>query len=316
MYLASVLISLCLSAFFAGCRQPEEKKYVIGIANPSPEDKEITLGIRKGMERFGYIEGKNTTYLLSEDSRTVGADIRDMAAKNASLIFTVTTPATKAAQEAVERSKISVVFAMYDPVESGVIKSLSAPGINVTGVQIRGSIPKAIEWLLQAVPRVKHLYVPTAYDTKAARQSIEDIRTASSMLKLRVTVSEVSSVEQLRASLSSIPKDVDAIFIPHSILVVSHLDAVVEAAVRRRLPVASGGHAEYNKGVMISYGNDQLRTGEQAARLTQKILGGTAPANLPAERADFFLGINLRTARSIGMVIPDDVLRQADFVVR
>lgn len=268
------------------------------------------------MPKFGYIEGKNLKYIKSEGKKDFEADLKDMVSKHVDLIFTVTTPAAKMAKKITEGTNIPVVFVVYDAVESGLVKSLTDPGGNLTGVQLRGSVPKTVEWMLNVVPGAKHIFVPVKFDTGAARMSIEDLKKSAAKSGLKLTVSEVGTAEELRTSLSNIPKDIDAVFIIHSILIVSNIDEIIDTTIRKKIPPVSSGHDHYKRGALISYGNVDDGTGFQAARLTNSILRGTPPADLPVEIADFSLGINLKTARTIGIEISNDILQQTEYIVR
>ena len=103
---------------------------------------------------------------------------------------------------------------------------------------------------------------------------------------------------------------------PDSLLSTSLRDTV-EAATKLKLPV-SGANVEVVKtfGVLTSYGFDQINSGKQAARLASQILQGIKPADLPVETAEFYLAINLKVAKAIGLDIPDEILRQAELIVR
>jgi len=206
---------------------------------------------------------------------------------------------------------------MYDPVRSGVVKSLTEPGGNITGVQLRGSTQKSLEFLLAILPKAKHILVPVKFDTGGAPQSLEELKQNAVKFGLKLTVSEVNTVEDLRASMSSIPKDADALFMVHSWLVGSNMDIILENAIKQKVPVFSAGHVDYKNGVVLSYAPTDDRAGMQAARLADSILNrDTLPADLPVETADFLLGINLKTAQAMGLEIPNDILQQADFIVR
>jgi len=314
--LATAIVLTGILMVISGCKKAAEKTYTVGIVNPNLGDKLITEGFLEGMKKHGYLEGKNITYIVSQKTDTMDADIISMMARNVDLIFTVTTPATRAAQKVGEGTKIPIVFVMYDPVESGVVKSLREHGNTITGIKIRGSTPKAIEWLLKIDPNIKQIYIPVAFDTKAAEQSIKDVKDFVSGKDIKLIISEVNTAEELKASLSSIPREVDAIFIPHSIIVLSNLKTLMDSAIKLKLPVVSSGHAEFKEGVVVSYGQDQLRTGSQASRLADSILKGTPPSGLPVETADFFLGINVKSAQAMGLTIPNDILQQADHIVR
>lgn len=311
-----LLLSASLLVLFPGCKK--EKVFTIGFVNPNPGEKEGARGFLSNLPKFGYIEGKNLNYIKCEgkDEKDIEAALKDMVAKRVDLIFTITTPATRMAKKITEGTNIPVVFVSYDAVESGLVKSLINPGGNLTGVQLRGSVPKAVEWLLTVAPGTKHIFVPVKFDTGAARMSLEDLKKNAAKSGLKLLVSEIATIEELHASLSSMPKDIDAVFIIHSILIDSNIEAIIDTATKRKIPLVSSGHEHYKKGAVISYGDVDDRTGLQAARLANSILRGSSPADLPVEIANFSLGINLKTAREAGIEIPDDILQQADFIIR
>lgn len=308
------LVASFLLVSLSGCKR--EKVFTIGFVDPNPGEKEGAHGFLSNMPRFGYIEGRNLNYIMCEGEKDIEAALKDMVAKRVDLIFTMTTPATRMARKITEGTNIPVVFVVYDAVEAGLVKSLPEPGGNLTGVQLRGSVPKAIEWLSVIAPGTKHLFVPVKFDTSAAKMSMEDLKKSAAKLGLKLTISEVATAEELDASLSSMPKDIDAIFIIHSILIGSYIETIIDAAMKRKIPLVSSGHEHYRKGAVLSYGDVDDRTGLQAARLADNILRGTPPADLPVEIANFSLGINLKTARSIGIEISNDILQQTDFIVR
>ena len=163
------------------CQQPpvHKKNYLIGIVNPNQGSREMNRGFKEGLAQNGYIEGENTTFITSTSSFELDQAIQDMIARNVDLIFAVTTPAAQKAKEATQGKNIPVVFAIQDPVASGLVKSLANPEGNLTGIQIRGSVPKALEWMLNVSPGIKNIFVPIKFDTKAARQSLEDLRAAT-----------------------------------------------------------------------------------------------------------------------------------------
>jgi len=311
-------ITLSLLLFtLPGCKK--EKVFTIGYINPNPEEEEGAQGFLRNMPRFRFIEGKNLTYIKFEgrDSNGMKAALRDMVANHADLIFTMTTPAAQFAKQATKGTHIPVLFVHYDAVRSGLVKSLTNPGGNITGIQLRGSTQKALEFLKAIAPGTKHIFVPVTFDTGGAVHSLEELKQEVTKFGFRLTISEVTTVKELQASMASMPEDVDAIFMVHSWLIGSNLNVVIDTAIKRKIPVISAGHVDYKNGVVLSYGPIDDRTGSQAARLAHSILNdGILPADLPVETADFFLGINLKTAQAIGIEIPNDVLQQADFIVR
>lgn len=314
---AAVGVLVCVS--YAGCqRHTEARHYVIGYVDPNPEEKEGAPGFLRNMEGHGYIEGKNVTYIKvqSKDKQVIEQALRDMAARRVDLILTMSTPPVKMARELTRGTNISIVFIMYDAVGAGIVKSLVDHDVNITGVQLQGSTPKALEWLSAISPRARHLFVPVTFDTGAAKQSLEKLKQSCDEARFKLTVAEVKTVEELHAALSTMPGDIDAVFMLHSWLVGSHVEDVIREANKRRIPVISAGHVDYRNGLVMSYAPTDDSAGSQAARLAHKILHGTSPAYLPIENADVFLGINLKAARDAYLEVPEDVVRRADYIVR
>jgi len=311
-----IFLLLAFSLLVSSCTKPKEKEYTIGIINPNPGLKKIIDGFISGLNAEGYVEGENVNYIRHEQSTGIESAARNMAADNADLIFTATTPATKSTLKAVKDFGTPVVFgSVFDPLHAGIVKTLSVPGGNATGIQISGSTEKALEWLLKIAPGIQHIFTPLSFDTKAARLSLADLKSGTDKLDIKLTVAEVTSVDELQKALSSMPDDIDAIFVLNSILIVSNLDLTVKKAIEKQLPVGSGT-GQYLNGVTISYGQDLFSSGRQASRLAHKILLGTSPGDIPVEITDYFLGINLKTAMASGLLIPENILQQADRIVR
>jgi putative ABC transport system substrate-binding protein len=294
---------------------PKENKYVIGIINPNPKLIAVTNGFKSEMTGHGYIEGENITYVNVDNSGEIDSALLDFKEQTVDLVLTFTTPATKKAKNALKGTGIPVVFTSFDPVRGGIVKSLSNQEENITGIKVGGNTQKALEWLLAISPETRRILVPVKFDTKAASLSLAALKEGAAKLKVDLIVSNVETIEDLQATLSSMPEDVGAIFILNSIFIVTNLDLIVETAIKHKIPTG-GGSGQYKNGLTITYGRSHKRSGENAGRLAHKILHGTPASSLPIETEDFFLGINLRTARASGLKIPYFVLDQADFIIR
>jgi putative ABC transport system substrate-binding protein len=118
------------------------------------------------------------------------------------------------------------------------------------------------------------------------------------------------------AAIENIPEEADAIFILPDSLLGTRLDKLIEIANTRKLPTSGPSNILIEMGALTVYGVREDVTVKQAARLTDRILSGIKPADLPVEIAEFSLAINLKTAEIIGLDISDEVLRQADTIIR
>lgn len=318
LFFFGLLVMVVIGAgihYLANVDSPPGEKYVVGVVNPNAGSRQITLGFLAGLAELGFEEGRNLTVLRWEKKQGMERAVRDMIAAKADLLFTVTTPATRMAKELTRENGIPVIFAMHSPVESGIIGSLSHPGGNLTGVQISGSVPKSLEWFLKIFPGTQHIFVPIKFDTQAARLSLKQLREAARTMGVKINAREVDTEKELNDVLGSLPGDVDALFLLNSIFISSQAEKIIETARKRKLPVgASIGKGP--KGAVVSYSPQFLSMGKQASRLASQVFAGERPADLPAEIAFFFLTINLEAADQLGLDIPNDILVQADSIIR
>lgn len=309
-----------MSASQYGCKHPlaAKKNYRVGIINPSSGLTEVVTGFKKGMAAHGYRDGKNITYLEHNPIKLAKVDttIQSMLASGIDLLFVTTTPATLKAKRAVAGTKVPVVFTpVFAPVESGIVTSLSMPDGNLTGVRVGGSIAKTLGWLLAVRPQTKKIFVPLPYEDKAASSTLNDLTAAAKKFAIEVDAVNITTKEDLEKALAQIPADADSVWLSCSTLLFSNLKEIVAVATAHDLPVASSTHQQA-EGVLVSYGVNFSLLGQQASRMADKILQGASPADLPVETAEFFLGVNLPKGRELGITIPDDIIEQADFVVR
>lgn len=306
-----IILCVCMSS----CRSTEQPELlVVGLLNPNKGTQEISQGFIDGLKEYDRDNRIRIINYQCETPCDLDSALQELIDQNVSLLFTVTTPATKKAKTLTSDKNIPVVFSMNDPVKSGVINSLANPGGNVTGIQIRGSVPKALEWLLTLVPSVEHILVPIKFDTKAAKQSLEDLEKAAALLGKKITVAEINTPSELDNFLSNIPEDIDAFFFLHSIFIVSNAEKIAARAHEKKIVTASA-IASSEKGVLMSFSPRPYEAGRQASRLAYNVLEGEAAAAIPAEVANFFLGINLDAARKLGLTVSDQILLQADYII-
>jgi len=316
----SLLFLLLFIFFLAACSEGQlSKNYTVGVVNLNKEHDKVFLGFKKGLTALGYTEGKNITFIYNGSRSKMPDlvnDLQSLIDQKVDLILSITTPATKKTKKMTAGTGIPVVFApVFDPVESGIVQSLVKPGGNLTGIKVGGHSGKALDWLLKIAPDIKNISVPFNSKNRATVQSLQSLQQTADKVGVTLAVNEVDNKKELALLFEKLPDKTDALWLLNSHFLVKNTKLFVDAAIKYGLPLGSST-SQVDEGVMVTYGQNTSRTGELAAGLADKILQGVSPASLPVEITDFFLGINLKTANSIGIDISDDILHVADTIIR
>jgi putative ABC transport system substrate-binding protein len=276
---------------------------------------------RQGLRDAGYVEGRDISIDWWDgqgDYGQVSEAIAGMLARKVDVIVVSGTQAAIAARRAT--SSIPIVMALVaDPVGSGLVESLARPGGNVTGLSamVAELATKRLQLLKEAMPkasRVTAIYNPNApYNRKVIRL----LRAAAPGLEVELSFIPTSSVEALRAALLGLRRSkVDALMVLDDAFMAQHEETILQLVSGARLPAVFGPKPRSAQGALISYAPDYLDQFRRAAGYVDKILKGALPANLPIEQPTRFeLVINLKTARTLGLTIPQSVLLQASEVI-
>jgi len=321
LQLGFVILLVITGLLLTGCGgAPKTKTYTIGVINPSLNQEDTVKGFKEGMTELGYVEGKNVTYVYEGP---VSADKLDAVAQGLvkaklNLILALTTPATKAAQKATAGTDIAVVFLpVTDPVGAGVVASLTKPGGNTTGVTYLTQEGKRLEWLLRVAPTIKQVYIVYNPKDQSPVLALKMVSETATKLGVELITREASTPEQVEAAFKDIPKEADAIFLLPDSVINARVKDWFKLAIERKLPTSGPNVATVNDGALTAYGVDlAIAAKKQAARLAHRIFQGDKPAGLPVEMADYFTAINLQIAQAIGLNVPDDIVRQANTVIR
>ncbi|HEX2908695.1 MAG TPA: ABC transporter substrate-binding protein [Phototrophicaceae bacterium] len=318
-----VLVSLFLAAC-GGSQTPTTVK--IGIVYASTTLEQLVDNIKVGMTAQGYEEGKTVTYLYdkptsasSNSPEELTAQVQKLVQAQVDLIITVGTPATQAAKDATQGTTMPIVFVpIADPVQAGFVQSITHPGGNITGVATPPSLQgKRLEYLPTIVPNLKRIYIPyDAVDT-SAEVYLNVIRETAAKLGIELVLQPVKTADEALAAINTIPEDVQAIFIlPGGPLISNKSKELIAISLQKKLPLFVSSPAQVDQGALSAYNFNNEVVGKQAARLVIAILKGVKPADTPVESADFFLSLNLKTAKAIGLTISDSVLRYAETIIR
>ena len=312
----AIFTSLSLSACGAS---GQNKVYKIGVVNLAAAFDPILDGFKDGMEEAGYVEGQNMTYIYdgpAANPDALDAIFENLKSQKVDLVLTFGTLTTLRAKESLAGTDIPVIFGpVTDPVASGIVDDILRPGGNITGIRTGNPTPKRLEWLLKIAPNIKRIYVFNNPNDNSSVQALAALSETAPNFNVELEVVDASNPDEIITSLSAMPEDVDAIFIPASATFEANIDKFVKVANEKKLPLAAPATANTWQGALTSFGHDNVPLGRQASRLADQILRGAKPSDLPIESADLFVAINLTTADTIGLNISNDVIRQADIVV-
>jgi len=317
------LASAAALAPFAARAQPKRRVYRVGVLETTAlrANTENFDRFRKGMEERGYVEGPSLVIAYrSAEGRTerFAPLAAELVRSKVDLILARGTPAALAAKRATSEIPI-VMAAVSDPVESGLAASLARPGGNVTGLTSASAelAPKRLDTLKALVPKMRKVAVYANLDNLAAQATWKDTDQAARSMGLEALLLDVRSSEKIAPAFElAVKEGANALLVGIETLAQSNRDAIVELAARHRLPAMYSAREFVDAGGLVSYGVNYADLYYRAAGYADRILKGARPAELPIERpAKFSLFINRRSANSLGVVIPPDLLLRADWTV-
>lgn len=320
----AVAAVLLLTGTFAAQAQQVARMYRVGLvsSSPGPASAPFSGALRQGLRELGYVEGNN---VIVEERFTQGRPERvpDVIAELIGLkVDVLVVGATVSALEAKKATTtVPIVFAyLVDPVATGIVSSLARPGGNITGVTAwiggMGFAGKWMELLKEVVPDVSHVAVLSNSANPACAPVVREIEAAAQTLKVKLDVLDAANAtnpDKLFAAIgASGAHGVIAACDPFFILNRAQL---VQFAASKRLPAMYFSKLFVDAGGLMSYGPNQLDSFRRAATYVDKILKGANPADLPIEQPTRFdLVINMKTAKALGLTIPQRVLLRAEVI--
>jgi ABC-type uncharacterized transport system substrate-binding protein len=327
--LSLILAFALLAASLPSSGQQPAKVYRIGIlfsglpTPASPAQARNREAMIEGLRERGYIEGQN---LVIERRYTEGQEARapslaaELVSLKPDLIIADGTRQVRAVQQASSTIPI-VMFGVIEPVQRKVIASLAHPGGNVTGltdtvgVEIVG---KYLQLLKEAVPKVSRAAV-LGYSSTGADHTIlqREMEAAARALDLTLQVYTVGNPQELEGAFAAIDKARPAALLvgPHPFFG-NHARRIVEFAAQSRLPAVYPFRVFVDNGGLMCYEASQPALYRGVAYYVDRILKGAKPGDLPVEQpTKFELAINLKTAKALGLIIPEPLLMRADQLI-
>jgi putative ABC transport system substrate-binding protein len=301
----------------------QEPPHIAWLWPGTPEGSAAAFGAFKdGMRENGLVEGKDykldMRYAEGKYER-LPALAEELVKLNPSMILMSTIAAVRAAQKATKT--IPIVFvSVNDPVGSGLVASLAQPGGNTTGLssQNEDAVNKNIEFLREVLPRASRIGVLTNPNNPSNLKMFDRIRAVVSTFGITARAFEVSSPSGLAAAFSAIAQ-----YRPNALVVLPEAtfydqrSVISKLATGQRIPTFTSVSEFVTSGCLMSFGPNRLELNRRSAIYVKKILGGAKPANMPVEQPTRFdLTVSLKTAKALGITIPQSVLLRADEVIQ
>jgi len=306
----------------AAAQQQVGKLSRIGVLmNLYSPDAHPPQALRQRLRDLGYVEGQNLVidwrYQLGGTDR-LAALAAELVRLKPDVIVADVTVAIRAAMQAT--STIPIVMASSaDAVGGGLVTSLGRPGGNVTGVttMLAEMSAKRLQLLKEVAPNVSRVAVLWDPAIPWHRALLKEVEAAAPALRLQPVVIAVRNRDDLGDAFSEMTKGrVDAVFVSHTMTPRAR-GQMIDLAAKRRMPTMFMDRDYVAAGGLMSYGSDFSEEFRHAAEYVEKILKGAKPADLPVEQpTKFELIINLKTAKALGLTIPQSLLSRADEVIQ
>ena len=317
-----LLFALTVALATAASAEQPNKVPVVGVLTLTAGASDpFVESLRQGLRQLGYVEGRNIriefrTANDHPDGLPVLAD--ELVRLNVDVIVATNSLAAQALQHAT--STIPIVVALFDPVVAGLVTNLAHPGGNITGFSFMAIElgTKRLQLLKEAIPKLKRVAVLWNPDAPVTWKIVEDLKAVAPSLSIELVSVRVRTPEEFDAAFQAVARaNAQALYVVGDPLVYAYRTTLARLVTKSRLPSIGGSRHYADGGGLMSYGasmQDQMR---RSADSVDKILKGTKPGDLPIEQPTRFeFVVNLKTAKALGIAIPQSILVRADEVIR
>ena len=298
----------------------------IGFLSPSsladPRTLRLLGAFREGLRELGYLEGQNIAiefrWAEGKYDRLPGL-AAELVRLKVDIIVAAALPAIEAAKQATGTIPIVMVSSL-DPVATGFVASLARPGSNITGSSAMAPelVGKQLELLKEVVPKVSRVAFLGNPASLGYAPQVRHAQDAARALGIGLQPLEARSPGEIDSAFAAMTRErAGALIVLLDVMFTEHRARIADLATKHRLPTVYGLHEYAEAGGLMAYGSSFVDRSRRAATFVDKILKGAKPADLPIEQPTTFeLAINLRTAKALGLTIPQSLLLRADQIIQ
>ena len=321
----AAVASAVLAPILVRAAEPDQRVVRLGFVDPSSPSNVPSVFVtafRGRLRELGWVEGQNLDieFRWAEGQYDrLPSLMAEVVARKVDVIVTYGTVAAIAAKKAT--STIPIVDAsMGDPIGTGLATSLARPGGNLTGLSmgwVDGLGGKWLEMLQETVPRLTTVAAIVNLDNPVERDLAKDLETIAAARHLKLRIIGIRGADAVDGALEQARQQAQALVVSADPIIGRKRRQITEFAAKHRLPAMYGMREFVDAGGLMAYGPSVSDMFRRAAEYVDKILKGAKPADLPIEQpTKFELVVNLKTARALGITIPQSILVRADEVIR
>jgi putative ABC transport system substrate-binding protein len=323
MFVAVLALSLLAAPLAADAQQTGKVPRIGWLGVSSASDRPALLdAFRQRLRELGWVEGQNIVidYRYAKDRVDRLPDLAaELVRLKVDVIVSFGTQGVTAAKNATGTIPI-VMIAVRDPVGIGLIANFARPGGNVTGGSGSAGLEmfaKQLELLKETVPKMGRVAILSNPANAYHQLAIRELNVAARSLELQLQLLEARGPNEFDSAFAAMAKErAGALLVLSDIMLNSYRARLADLAVRSRLPAAFSVRESVEAGGLMSYGPSFLDLFRRAATYVDKILKGAKPAELPVELpTEFELVVNMKTAKALGLTIPQSVLLRADHII-
>ena len=323
-FLATLLGGAAAWPLAARAQQGERVRRIgllMGVADDREGQARVTA-LKQGLQELGWTDGRNIqieTRFGGADTGRIRAHAAELVALAPDVIVTHTTPVIRALRQATSSIPI-VVAAVNDPVEQGFVSSLAHPGGNITGFAFIDfqMVGKWLEMLKEAAPGVARAALMFNPDTAPHYYVyLRSFEAEPRSIAVEVTAAPVRNTAEIEEAIAKLGREPGGgLIVPPDAFTIVHQHLFIRLTQQHRVPAVYYLRTSVAQGALMSYGPDPYDLFRRSASYVDRILKGAKPADLPVQQpTKFELAINLKTAKALGLQIPDKLVAIADEVI-